>query len=308
MLRMIVQRLRDIVLMLLVVNLLTLFMLEAVPGGYCYYALPETSPPEVLKQCLDLEPSLLEKYAHTLGNLVHLSLGYSLHSGRPVTDELGEQLPSTVVLAIVSLALSLSIGLSAGLLAAHGRKSWWGLLLNWAGVSLLSVPSFVVALLLLQLLAMQFKWLRILSSPNEWQGLIMPVLAIALPLSALFMRVTRNAVIDVQGREYIRTAQAKGLGPGLVLFRHALPNALAAIIPLTGLILAGLLDGTLLIEAIFNRPGVGRYTFTALLSQDYPALQGVVLLVTVTTTTANLAADLLQAYLLPPSREELLSR
>lgn len=308
MLWMIARRLRDIVLMLLMVNLLTLVMLGAVPGGYCYYVLPETAPPRVLEACLKHEPPLLEKYVRTLDNLAHLSLGYSRHSGRPVAEELGEQIPSTVVLALVSLALSLSIGLSAGLLAAHGRKSWWGLLLNWAGVSLLSVPSFVVALLLLQLLAMQFKWLRILGNPNEWQGLIMPVLAIALPLSALFMRVTRNAVIDVQDREYIRTAQAKGLRPSLVLFRHALPNALAAIIPLTGLVLAGLLDGTLLIEKIFARPGLGSYTFDALLSHNYPALQGVVLLVTITTTTANLAADLLQAYLLPPSREELLSR
>jgi ABC-type dipeptide/oligopeptide/nickel transport system permease component len=133
-------------------------------------------------------------------------------------------------------------------------------------------------------------------------------LALVLPLSAWFLRLTRNAVIGVLTEPYIRAAQAKGAGHARLLLRHALPNSLAAIIPVSGLVLAGLLDGVLLIEAIFARPGLGSYTFRALLNHDYPALQGVVLLVTLFTTLANLLADLVQAYLLPQSREELLGR
>jgi peptide/nickel transport system permease protein len=120
------------------------------------------------------------------------------------------------------------------------------------------------------------------------------------------MRLTRNAIMVELGRDYIRTARAKGLPEWRISVRHTLRNALSAIIPLTGLVFIGMVDGVLLIEIIFNRPGLGRYTFNAVIAQDFPALQGVILLIAIFTVTINLAADLVYAWLFPQSRSEIL--
>ena len=309
MLPLVLRRLRDLVVMILVTVFITLLMLETIPGGYCSAALPDRADKATRQACeQEKEPGLGVKYAATLSRLAHLDLGRSLSSKRPVKDEIAEQLPATFVLAVVSLSLSLAIGLAGGMAAAQGRQQTWGKLLNWTAIGLLSLPSFVLAMLLMQLFALRLHWLRILAGAQQWQGLVMPVLAITIPLSAIFMRITRNAVIDVLDRDYIRTAHAKGLRSRQVFAGHALRNALAAIIPFTGLVLAGLLDGTLLIEAIFARPGLVRYTFRAVQTPDYPALQGVVLVVLILTAMSSLLADLAHIRLLPHSRGDLLNR
>ncbi len=290
--------------MVLVMAFLTIMMLEAIPGGYCSVALPDHASKKTREACeQEKDPPLGSKYVKILNRLVRLDLGQSLSSKRSIKTEIAEQLPDTLRLAVTCLLLSLGFGMSVGIFAAQSRHSLRGKLLNWVGMFLLSLPSFVLALLLMQLFALRLGWLHILGDSRQWQSMVMPVLAITIPLSALFMRLTRNAVIGVLSRDYIRTARAKGMRERRVLTIHALRNASAAIIPFAGLVLAGLLDGTLLIEAIFSRPGLGTYTFDALTTQDYPALQGVVLLVTVLTAAASLLADLAHAYLLPQSRD-----
>ncbi len=309
MLFLVARRLRDLAVMILVMTFLTLLMLEAIPGGYCSMALPDHADNTTRQTCEQAkEPSLEKKYIAAIGQLARFDLGRSLSSGRSVKAEIAEQLPATVTLALISLTLSLTIGLAGGLAAAQGRYRPWGRLLNWIGIGLLSLPSFVLALLLMQFFALRLQWLRILGDAEHWQSLVMPVLAITIPLSAIFMRITRNAVVDVLNRDYIRTAYAKGLHVRQIVTYHALRNALAAIIPFAGLVLAGLLDGTLLIEAIFARPGLGRYTFKAVQTQDYPALHGVVLVVLVLTAMTSLLADITHARLLPLSRSDVLRR
>ncbi len=308
MLAMIARRLRDLLFILLLMPLLTVAMLEAAPGRYCDYILPETASAETRQACYDREPGLLEKYLRALRNLLRLNLGQSLRSGRPVADELAWNFPATCELALISLALSLAGGVAAGVVAVKGRYRLWGHWLNWSGVSLLALPSFVLAVLLRDVFVARFQMTTVIGSPYNLKQLLLPALTIAIPLGAFFMRVTRNALLETLDKDYIRTARAAGLSDWRILVRHALPNTAATLVPLTGLILASLLDGTLLVERVFGRAGLGSYVFNALTSKDYPVVQGVVLLVAVLTALISLGADLLQAALTPASRAELLSR
>lgn len=170
------------------------------------------------------------------------------------------------------------------------------------GITLLATPVFILAVLLRSLFVFQFRWIQILEDLKAWQSLLLPILAIGLPVAALFMRNTHNAVLLELQQDYIRTARAKGVPAWRLLVHHAWRNAGQTIIPLAGLVLVSLLDGTLLVELIFNRPGLGRYTFEAVISQDYPALQGVILLIALLTITVNLLTDLLYHHLFPQSR------
>lgn len=306
MVKLVLRRLVDLIWLVLAVELVTLTMLEFTPGSYCGYTLPDHASVEVREACEASMPSFWWRYAETVGELVHLNLGTSLSSHQTVALELAEQLPSTLRLGLLSFGFSIPIGVVGGMVAARYRFQPLGQLVNWGGIAVISLPSFVLALVLIKIFALRLGWVRVLGNADEWRALILPIISISLPLSAWFMRITRNAIVDVLNRDYIRTAQAKGLGVRYILLHHALRNALSVIIPLVGLVLAGLLDGTLLIEIIFNRPGLGRYTLQAVQTHNYPALQGVVLLVMFITVLSNLLADLLQSWLLPQSRGDLL--
>lgn len=302
-------RLGSIFFMVIIVQMLTITMVSIIPGGYCSFVLPDHASVETRQACEQQQPSLWRKYEVAFVDLFQLDLGRSLRgSHRPISTELAEHIPATFYLALISGTLSLSLGIVGGVLAAKGRYKLWGQAINWLGIGLLVLPVFILAFLLRYVLVFNLKWFHILEDPDQWQSLIMPTLAISLPLGAWFMRITRNAIVNELNRDYIRMAQAKGLLNQYILIRHALRNALSAIIPLAGLTLIGLLDGVLLIEIIFNRPGLGRYTFDAVLTQDYPALQGVVLLITIVTVTGNLATDLVYAWLFPQNRYEILKR
>lgn len=305
----ILRRLRDLVFMTLIMEFLTIVMLEATPGSYCSFALPDHASLEARQACeVATEVSIWNKYSTSLNQLAHFNLGTSLTSRRPVITELAEQLPSTFRLGAICFCISLITGMLAGVIAVRNRSNITGYLVNWAGISILSLPSFVLAIVLIKVVALHLGWVRILGDAHEWRMMVLPILSISFPLSAWFMRITRNAIADILSHDYIRTAKAKGLRKNRIFIHHALRNALSAIIPLAGIALAGLLDGTLLIEIIFNRPGLGRYTLEAVQTHNYPALQGVVLLVMVITVIANLLADMGQAALFPQSRTDLFNR
>lgn len=303
MIPLVLRRLAGLLILTLILPLFTLLILRLIPGDFCRATLPETASLANYQQCQRQLPSLGESYYHTLSRLAQGDLGNSLQGHhRPVATDLATHLPSTVWLGSLSCLFGLIVGTTSGLLVAHWRHRWPGHLINLMGITLLATPIFILAVLLRALFVFQFRWLQILEELKTWQSLLLPVLAIGLPLAALFMRNTRNAVLLELQQDYIRTARAKGVPDWRLFVHHAWRNAGQTLIPLTGLVLVSLLDGTLLVELIFNRPGLGRYTFEAVISQDYPALQGVILLIALLTVTGNLLTDLLYHHLFPQSR------
>lgn len=303
MLAIILHRITAMAILIVIVPFLTLFMLETIPGSYCGSILPDHASVKTIQSCeKNTNLPIWYKYVSTLNSLIHFDLGRSLSSGRPIIIEIQEQLLHTLRLGLLSFATSLLIGIGGGIVLAQRRQRFSGRFLNWVGIFIISLPSFVLALVLMKIFALHLGWVSILGDAGNWRMMILPVLSISLPLGTWFARITRNSIVDVLNRDYVRTARAKGLPDHAIYISHAFRNALATIIPLSGLIFAGLLDGSLLIEIVFNRPGLGRYTLDAVFTHDYPALQGVTLLVLATTIFANLLADLMYYSLLPLSR------
>lgn len=302
----IIRRLRDLAIMILLVPLLTVTMLEFTPGSYCNFVLPDHVSLETRQAChAEYEVGIGSKYWRTLRNATQGHLGYSLNSHRPIAKEIVEQFTFTFNLGLLSFVVAIVFGTCGGIIAAQKRHAYTGKLLNWAGISAISLPSFIVALLLLKVFAVQLGMVSILGSPNQWEMMVLPVAAISLPLSAWFLRVTRNAIVDVLSEDYIRTATAKGIADRKIFLNHAFRNALGIVIPFSGIVLAGLLDGTLIVEIIMNRPGLGRYTLDAVITHDYPALQGVIILTVTITVLVNMVSDLLYFRLFPLSRDSL---
>lgn len=298
------RRLTHVVLMLVCMVILTPLFLKVVPGAKCP-GLPDTASPETVAAC---EKSQLPWPTIALNNcktLMRGDLGQSSWSHQPVLGELTVRIFPTFQLAFVSFALSLWIGVTAGIVAANGRYTFSGQLLNGVGMSLMALPILVVGITLQKFFVLYLHWLIILQ--KGWQGLILPVLAMTIPLSAYIMRLTRNAFIQTLQEKYLLTARAKG-GNQWIVLRHALPNTLIALVPIWGSLLRRLLDGAILIEAIFQRAGLGQYMLDALIHKDYTAFQGGVLFLTVCTAVINLASDLCQIYLNPQTRSDLLNR
>lgn len=285
--------------MLLIMSFITTAMIEVLPGSYCNAILPDHASVHVRQRCEQQTPSLLERYVASVQRLLVLDLGVSLSSRQPVAWEVANHLPSTITLALATLAISLPLGIVGGTCVAWFRHTTLGHLTNFVAIATLSLPSFLISLLLINLFVFRLKWLPILSDGTGFKGLIMPVLALSIPLSSLILRITRNVVVDILSKDYIRTAYAKGLRRRAILTHHIVPNTIPVLVELIVIILVGLLDGTLIIEAMFVRPGLGSYTLRSLLAQDYPALQGVVLTVTLLNSCVSLSAAMIQRYFLP---------
>ncbi len=308
-LSLIFRRLKEVLLLIICMVLITNLLLEATPGSYCSITLPDHASYVQRQTCQQQhEPPFGQRSIRSLELLAHFNLGRSLETKQPIISELAFHAPSTFKLAFISFSISLFIGIIAGIIQTQYRHKLLTSLLNWAGILVISMPPFILAIFFLQLFTRELHWLPVFSDPDNWKGLILPTFAIVIPTSAFFMRVTKNALMGVMNRDYIRTARAKGLKEFGIIAKHAFRNASAAIIPIAGLVLIGLLDGVLVVETLFTRPGLGRYSYEALMKRDYPALQGVVLLVGILTITVNLFTDLLQAWLLPSSREDILKR
>lgn len=304
------RRLIQMLLMAIAMALITTLMLHRTPSSYCATAAPENVSKEWYLACEERHhQSVWKSVYETFQRLLWLDLGRSLRGHHPtISSEIKDVLPYTLKLGTISFILSLMLGLIMGVVAAWKRHHLVGRVINWVGISLLSLPNFVIAIFLIQIFAKQLGWFAIIGDASRWSMMILPVTAITLPFSAGFMRITRNALVDVLNEDYIRTAEMKGLRGWSVFIQHALRNALGPIIPIAGLALTGLFDGSLLIEVIFRHPGLGQYTWNAISSHDYPAIQGVVFVVLIITTLINLFADLAQAWFFPNSREDIASR
>lgn len=303
-------------LTLLPASALVFVLLDWLPGNAAALQLGPDADPEAvaaLAAQFGLERSAWQRYGDWLVGLVRGELGDSWAYASPVAELMAERLWVTAPLALLALLLTLLLALSAGLYAAlhHGRAGDWALmLLTQLG---LAVPSFWLAIGLIWLLAVQRPWFAAGGfagwSAEAGGGLLpalrslaLPALALALVQGAILARITRAAVLQVLQQDFVRTARAKGLVMPTVLLRHVLRNALLPILTVAGLQLANLLAGAIVVENVFNLPGLGRLMFQAIANRDLIVLRNCVMLLCTLVLLINAGVDLLQASLDPRSR------
>lgn len=296
------KRLAGAALVLLTVSFLVFALLDVVPGDVAQTLAGDLASAEqlaALRQELGLDQPLLLRYLRFVeGVVLRGDLGESAISGRPVGELLADRLGATVALALAALGLAALVGVLAGLLAAARAGGYLDLALM-AGMLLgESLPSFWVALLLIQLFALQLGWLPVVGAGSP-AHLVLPAVALALPAIALIARMVRACVLDVKGADFVRTARAKGLS-GLMVWRdHIFRNAILPVITMLGLYLGHLLGGAFIIETIFAWPGLGRLVVQAIFDRDFPVVVGAVLLIALIYQLLNILVDLAHAWLDP---------
>lgn len=250
-----------------------------------------------MRERLGLNRPIIVQYGEFLAGAVVGNWGVSLVTGRPVIQEVLSVLPWTIELTVASLVIGAIIGIPLGVWAATNRNTAVDYVTRIASLLGLSFPAFVSGIILLIAFAIQLRWFPVISarsgSVSAWvQSLALPAINLGLIMAAYITRVTRSAMLEVLSEDYVRTARAKGAPVGIVVWRHALRNALLPIITIVGLYLGVLIGNSVLTEIVFNRPGLGKLIVGALNQRDYTMLQGMMVIYTLLVVAINLATDL----------------
>jgi len=258
-----------------------------------------------------LDQPLLVQYLLWIGNMLGGNFGWSFRTGQPVATLIASRLPITIELAVLAILSVAFVGIPLGVAASVSRSLRIRTLVQIVGVLGLSLPSFWIAILLIIGASSLFGWLPALIYVSPWadpwvnlQQMFLPVLSLALGLSAVVVRMTRSSMLEVLGQDFVRVARAKGLSTRAVLLRHALRNALIPIVTVLGLQTGFLLGGVVITEQIFGLPGLGWTLLNGVYQRDYPVVQGTVMVFAVTFVLVNLLVDLLYTYLDPRIRYE----
>ena len=256
---------------------------------------------ESIRAELGLDRPLPVQFAIYLGDVLQGDLGRSYFLGREVTELIGDALPRTVQLALVALLFAVLVGVPAGILSAVRRDSWMDAAARGSALAGVSIPPFFAGLLAILLFSYHVRWFPSYGA-GTWRHLVLPGITLGLFSAGLLMRLTRSAMLDVLSRDYIRTARAKGLSEAATLIRHALRTAAIPVVTVLGLQLGGLLSGTVLTETVFGYPGIGRLLARSIFERDYPVVQGLILLISMTYVVVNLLVDVLYSTLDPRVR------
>ena len=287
------------------VSLAVFSMLFLIPGDPVKMMLSEfaTNPEQIarMRAQLHLNEPFAEQFGRFVWGAVRGDLGSSIRDRRPVTTEILEVLPATLQLSLAALVLAAALGIALGIIAAVHQNSWWDLGSMVVALVGVSVPSFWLGLLLIFLFSLRLEWLPA-TGGGGLDHLLMPAFALGLGAAAIIARLTRSSMLEVLRTEYMTTARAKGLGGPSVVLRHGLLNAIIPIITIFGLQFGSLLAGTVIIETVFGRPGVGRLLVNAILNKDFPLVQGIVLFVAAGYVLINLAVDVVYAAVDPRIR------
>ena len=298
---------------LLLVMFMTFMLLRMVPGNLVQIMLAErpyaTEEDKVkLEKQLGLDEPIPTQFAKYMFNVVRGDLGESPWTTTPVTEELGRRLPVTMEFGLLAILTGLIISLPIGVLAAVRQDTIADYVGRSFAILALSVPSFFLATLLV-VFGPKMGWTPPLIYKGWSDGpaahfyyLLMPAILLGLTLAGSVMRMTRTMMLEVLRQDYIRTAWAKGLRERSVVTRHAIKNAFIPVITIIGLQVGVAISGTIIIETIFNMPGVGRFFVGAILQRDYPSVQGVVLVLAIVVVVVNLLIDLAYGWLDPRIR------
>lgn len=281
---------------------ITFFLLPLVPGDPVDLMLGEqasTQDKQALAHDLELDRPLAQRYVRYLAKTAKADLGTSFTSHKPVSAAIAERFPATAELAITAMLIALLAGIPLGVLAATNVKADHVVrLMSLTGTS---VPSFWIGPLLVYIFALKLDILPV-SERGGVDHLVLPAITLAIGLTAVLAQVTRAAMLEVLGEDFVTTARAKGASTKRIYFRHALANALMPVITVSALQFGAVLTGTIIVETIFDWPGLGTLLFQAIQQRDYPTVQGTVLVIALTYAAVNIAADLAYARANPKVR------
>jgi len=300
MLRYICSRFLSMLVVLLVIITATFLLMHAVPGGpfTTEKKLPETIRKNI-EERYHLNDPLWKQYTDYLANIAVGDLGPSFkYENRTVNEIIGESFPVSAELGAFTVMLSLIIGIPAGMIAAFRHNRWPDYVSMFLTTIGISVPGFILAALLIYIFALQLAWLP----AALWEGpssMILPALSLAGLPTAFIARLTRSSMLEVLGQDFIRTARAKGLPRFVILYRHALKNALTPVITYMGPLIAGILTGSFVIETVFAIPGLGRHFVTSIYNRDYTVILGITVFYSTLLVTLNFLVDISYALLDP---------
>ena len=294
----------------LVVSLVFL-LIHLVPGDPILQILGEGAAPAdmtALRHRYGLDQPLWLQYVHYWNGVLHGDLGSSIRMHSTVASLIAARYPYTIALTLTALGLGIALALPAGILAAVWRGRWVDQVLSVVSLFGLSVPGLALGPILILVFSIKLGWLPVSgantggSGAIEWQYLVLPSIAMGASLAAILTRMVRTAMLEELGQDYIRTARAKGLSETVIVWRHALPNALAPIVTVVGLQFGALLAGAIVTETIFSWPGLGRLTVSAISNRDYALVQGCLLSIGLTYVLVNLLTDVVNRWVNPRMR------
>lgn len=308
----ITRRFMQAIIVIFLVTIISFLLLQIIPGDPVVQILgaraTETQQ-AILRHELGLDLPLIVQYGHWIGGVFHGDLGKSLIFHEDVGRLMAEKLPVTIYLSFWALLLSTLVGIIAGVISAVKRGSILDSLISLFANTAVAIPTFWLGIIGIYIFGLKLGWLPIQgwTSPleNFWQSTrqaFMPVIAIAIPNIAVVVRQTRSSMLETIRQDYVRTASSKGLSNNIILYKHALRNALIPVVTLVGMTLTFLIGGEVLIETVFNIPGLGRLLVRAALEKDFLIVQSGVLVIGTAVCLINLAVDITYGWIDPRIR------
>ena len=298
------KRLLGLLPTLVIVAGLVFWFVHLLPGDAARLAAgPEADEFTVamVRHDLGLDLPLHQQFARFFRNALRGDFGMSIRSKRPVSVEIGDRFMPTLLLTITSMAWSVMFGMGIGIASAVWRNRAPDRLGMTLAVSGISFPSFALGMLLMEIFSVWLGWLPAIGA-DSWRNYILPSLTLGAGVAAVMARFTRSSFIDVMQEDYVRTARAKGLRESVVVAKHCLRNALIPVVTMMGLQFGFLLGGSIVVETVFNWPGLGRLLVDSVSMRDYPVIQAEVLLFSMEFILINLAVDVLYAIINPVIR------
>lgn len=302
----IVTRILEAIPLLIGISIIAFGLMHWMPGDPIAGMLAENAVDEEsierLREELGLNDPAPIQYGRFLLGVLHGDLGYSIITRRPVIEEIATYLPNTFKLAVASMFIASICGIVMGLLAAIYANTVIDQIMMVISLVGVSMPIFWSGLVLILIFSVNLKWFPVISTGGGINGLVLPALALAFSPAAIIARLTRGSLLDIFHQDYIRTARAKGLSNQLVLFRHAMPNAVISIVTILGIETGSLLTGMIITETVFTRPGIGTLIMDGILYRDFNVVQGAVLYTALVYVFVNLLVDISYAFIDPRIR------
>ncbi|SAI68406.1 ABC transporter permease [Bordetella ansorpii] len=300
----IVKRLLGMIPTLLLVAVVVFLFVHMLPGDPARLAAGQDADQttvELVRQELGLDLPLPQQFVRYFSHMLQGDLGVSLRSKRPVATEIADRFMPTLWLTLAAMAWSVAFGMIIGIVSAVWRNKWPDRLGMTLAVSGISFPAFALGMVLMQVFSVELGWLPTVGA-STWQHYILPSITLGAAVAAVMARFTRASFVEVIQEDFVRTARAKGLSERVVVTKHTLRNALIPVVTMMGLQFGFLLGGSIVVETVFNWPGLGRLLVDAVTQRDYPVIQGLVLLFSLEFILINLIVDVMYGVINPSIR------
>ena len=309
----IIHRIILAIVVVFIISILVFIAMRFLPGDPVLLVITPTENREFTEQQIaqvkhefGLDRPLIIQYLSWVNDIFHGDLGTSIIERAPVSEKIFKSLPITLYIGLCAFVVGIIIGIPFGIICAVRRGTFLDTLVTSLANLGITVPIFWLGLILIYVFGLYLKWLPVMGYTSPFtdfgmsiKQLIMPVICLALFPIASNARQTRSSMLEVMKQDYIRTAWSKGLKERIIIIRHALKNGLIPVINLSGIGLSLIIGGTVIIEQVFNIPGMGRLTLTSITNQDYPYIQGIILITACGVSLINLLVDLVCAWIDP---------